>query len=53
MPQNFGRFEVLRILGRVAQSVVYLAHGPQLQCEVAIKTMHFAQPEDRDSRLGH
>ena len=52
MPQNIGRFQVLRILGRGAQSVVYLAHGPQLQCEAAIKTMHFAQPEDRDLKIG-
>lgn len=52
MLQNIGRFEVLRILGRGAQSVVYLAHDPQLQREVAIKTMHFAQQEDRDLKIG-
>lgn len=51
MLQNIGRFEVLRILGRGAQSVVYLAHDPQLQREVAIKTMHFAQQEDRDLKI--
>ncbi len=52
MLQNIGRFQVLRILGRGAQSVVYLAHDPQLQREVAIKTMHFAQQEDRDLKIG-
>ncbi|BAN34283.1 protein kinase:GAF [Sulfuricella denitrificans skB26] len=52
MLQNIGRFEVLRILGRGAQSVVYLAFDPQLQREVAIKTVHFAQQEDRDLKIG-
>jgi len=52
MLQNIGRFQVLRILGRGAQSVVYLAYDPQLQREVAIKTMHFAQQEDRDLKIG-
>ncbi|GAO35226.1 serine/threonine protein kinase [Sulfuricella sp. T08] len=52
MLQNIGRFQVLRILGRGAQSVVYLAHDPQLQREVAIKTMHFSQQEDRDLKIG-
>jgi len=51
MLQNIGRFEVLRILGKGAQSVVYLAHDPQLQREVAIKTMYFAQQEDRDLKI--
>ncbi|MDP2810313.1 MAG: HDOD domain-containing protein [Rhodocyclaceae bacterium] len=41
MAQTIGRFEIRRELGRGAQSVVYLAWDPQLQREVAIKTMHF------------
>lgn len=45
MPQTIGRFEIRRELGRGAQSVVYLAWDPQLQREVAIKTMHFGQAE--------
>jgi serine/threonine protein kinase len=32
-------------LGRGAQSVVYLGFDPQLQREVAIKTLHFAHPD--------
>jgi len=51
MLQNIGRFQVLRILGRGAQSVVYLAYDPQLQRDVAIKTMYFAQQEDRDLKI--
>ncbi|MDD5248946.1 MAG: HDOD domain-containing protein [Rhodocyclaceae bacterium] len=45
MPQTIGRFEIRRELGRGAQSVVYLAWDPQLQREVAIKTMHFGRAE--------
>lgn len=43
MPKTIGRFEIRRELGRGAQSVVYLAWDPQLQREVAIKTMHFGK----------
>ncbi len=40
--KRIGRFEVRGELGRGAQSVVYLGFDPQLQREVAIKTLHFA-----------
>ncbi|MBI5922207.1 MAG: HDOD domain-containing protein [Betaproteobacteria bacterium] len=49
-PQTIGRFEVLRELGRGAQSVVYLCSDPHLQREVAIKTLHFSAPEQRDKQ---
>jgi serine/threonine protein kinase len=39
---QIGRYEVIRELGRGAQSVVYLARDPQLDRPIAIKTMHFA-----------
>jgi serine/threonine protein kinase len=47
MASMIGRFEIRRELGRGSQSVVYLAWDPQLQREVAIKTLHFsaADPE--------
>ncbi|MDD5176239.1 MAG: HDOD domain-containing protein [Sterolibacterium sp.] len=50
MPQHIGRFEVLRELGRGAQSVVYLCNDPHLQREVAIKTLHFSTPEQSDNQ---
>ncbi len=40
-----GRFEIRGELGRGAQSVVYLAWDPQLQREVAIKTLHFSRAD--------
>jgi len=45
MNRKIGRFEVRRELGRGAQSVVYLGFDPQLQREIAIKTLHFARPD--------
>jgi serine/threonine protein kinase len=64
MEKTVGRFEIRRELGRGAQSVVYLAWDPQLEREVAIKTLHFARSDARRndalfaearvvSRLGH
>ena len=43
--KRIGRFEIRSELGRGAQSVVYLAWDPQLQREVAIKTLHFQQAD--------
>ena len=45
MEKTVGRFEIRRELGRGAQSVVYLAWDPQLEREVAIKTLHFARAD--------
>ncbi len=47
MDKCVGRFEIRRELGRGAQSVVYLAWDPQLEREVAIKTLHFARTDAR------
>ena len=47
MEKSVGRFEIRRELGRGAQSVVYLAWDPQLEREVAIKTLHFARTDAR------
>ncbi len=45
MAQEIGRFEIRGELGRGNQSVVYLAWDPQLQREVAIKTLHFSRSD--------
>lgn len=37
--KKIGRFTIIRELGRGAQGAVYLAHDPQLEREVAIKTL--------------
>ncbi|MCK9388602.1 MAG: HDOD domain-containing protein [Sulfuritalea sp.] len=47
MEKCVGRFEIRRELGRGAQSVVYLGWDPQLEREVAIKTLHFAHADAR------
>ena len=44
MSRKIGRFDVRRELGRGAQSTVYLGFDPQLQREIAIKTVHFSTP---------
>lgn len=51
MSKKIGRYEIRKELGRGAQSVVYLANDPQLQREVAIKTMHFARPNPEQNRM--
>ncbi|MDX9738237.1 MAG: serine/threonine-protein kinase, partial [Azonexus sp.] len=50
MMQKIGRFEIRGELGRGAQSVVYRAWDPQLEREVAIKTLHFQQPKPGQNR---
>ncbi len=50
MDKKIGRFEIVRELGRGAQSVVYLAHDPHLQRDVAIKTLHFSQPDPQKNQ---
>ncbi|MDD3675747.1 serine/threonine protein kinase [Thauera propionica] len=49
MTSKIGRFEIRRELGRGAQSIVYLAWDPQLEREVAVKTLHFSATEKRDN----
>jgi len=48
---KIGRFEVIAELGKGAQSVVYLAYDPELEREVAIKTMHFTSPDEEQGRM--
>lgn len=53
-PPRFGKFEVRRVLGHGAQSVVYLAHDPDLRREVAIKWLktggHAAETVRREAQ---
>lgn len=50
MSKTIGRFEIIRELGRGAQSIVYLARDPHLQRQVAIKTLHFAHADPQQNR---
>jgi len=50
MSKHIGRFEIVRELGRGAQSIVYLARDPHLQRQVAIKTVHFGHPDASQNR---
>ena len=47
---KIGRFEIHRELGRGNQSVVYLGTDPQLQREVAIKTLHFSKHSQHQNK---
>lgn len=46
-----GRFEIIQELGRGAQGVVYLARDPQLEREVAIKTLRRSSVQQTDKLL--
>ena len=50
MSDKIGRFQIIRELGRGAQSVVYLARDPHLQREVAIKTLHFSSADPQKNQ---
>lgn len=50
MSKYIGRFEIVRELGRGAQSIVYLARDPHLQRQVAIKTLHLSQSDPQQKR---
>lgn len=49
--QHIGRFAISRLLGRGAQSAVYLAYDPHLEREVAIKTLHLGASDPERNRL--
>lgn len=51
MTRRIGRFEVRSELGRGGQSTVYLGFDPQLEREIAIKTVHLAAPGAEQNRI--
>ncbi|MDD2884138.1 MAG: HDOD domain-containing protein [Dechloromonas sp.] len=51
MIRKIGRFDIRGELGRGAQSTVYLGFDPQLQREVAIKTLHFTHPDPAQNQV--
>lgn len=49
--KTIGRFEIIQELGRGAQGVVYLARDPQLERQVAIKTLRKGSSQQTDKLL--
>jgi len=51
MNKRIGRFELRGELGRGAQSTVWLGFDPQLQREIAIKTLHLTRPDPAQNKV--
>ncbi|MDP3538902.1 MAG: protein kinase [Azonexus sp.] len=51
MNRRIGRFDLRKELGRGSQSTVYLGFDPQLQREIAIKTVHFSKSDPAQNQV--
>jgi tetratricopeptide (TPR) repeat protein/predicted Ser/Thr protein kinase len=49
LPENFGRYRILRKLGQGGMGAVYLAHDSQLDRPVALKVPHFSAADGPDA----
>jgi non-specific serine/threonine protein kinase len=50
MTEKIGKYEVIRVLGKGATAIVYLARDPDLNREVAVKLVRFGQENAAMSR---
>jgi len=50
LPERIGRFKVVKELGKGSQGVVYLANDPQLDRNVAIKTIHLRPSRNNEQQ---
>src|SRR5262245_20273999 len=46
LPEQFGRYRILKRIGRGGMGTVYLAHDTQLDRQVALKAPHFSLGDD-------